>query len=208
MMKLTRRWQQVLATCCILLLSACANFNNHDSSLNQKLSIFTPNAALNEWSISGKVGIRTQQKAASALLNWQQCGDNYHIRMSGPLGAGSIYLYGNQYQATLEAQKETITAANAQQLLAHTGWPIPVDELQYWLRGLPLADKPFTQTADTETPGFVQSDWSLQFSKTLTANRHDSSYTLPAKAIAEGNNMKVTLLLRSWDLTPNCEYRQ
>jgi outer membrane lipoprotein LolB len=206
MMISIQRCQHTLIACGLLLLSGCAGFSaNTTPTTNQELSVFSPNIRLNQWKITGKMGIRSDQQASSALINWHQCNDRYHIRISGPLGTGAAYLYGDDSMATLETPTEKLTAANAQQLLAQTGWPIPVHELSFWLRGLALPDQPATPLTEIDVPGFKQSGWSLQFNKTLTANHGDKAYTLPAKAIAESNNIKVTLLLRSWDLNPSCE---
>jgi outer membrane lipoprotein LolB len=159
------------------------------------------NKQIEHWHLRGKIGLRQKNKAHSAYLNWQQCGDYYDIRLSGPFGQGAARLYGNKQRATLLRSDQTrLSASSPEQLLAQElGWSIPVSQLLYWIRGIPEPNNAFTPSA-THT-GFKQSDWQVSYPTLSTVDR----FSLPTKAIAKQSNLTVTLILKHWDLNPECE---
>ena len=59
-------------------------------------------AELDNWKITGKLAIRTPQKAQSINLIWQQQGINYTVKLNGPMGFGAATIDGNQQQATIK----------------------------------------------------------------------------------------------------------
>lgn len=185
-----------LAALLVLLQASCSTLTTQPSSSS---SLFQPNETLRTWQISGKIGIKTAQGADSAYLNWLQCDAYFDVRLNGPLGSGSARLTGNSEQVGLYVSgKQPIYAADAEQLLwEQFGWSLPVYQLRYWITGLPSPEHTYQPGAT----GFTQRDWALDFP------RHTflSPYYLPAKATAHHRDIAVTLILRDWQLNPDCE---
>ncbi|MEE8057142.1 MAG: lipoprotein insertase outer membrane protein LolB [Pseudomonadales bacterium] len=183
-----------IAATILLLLSACSGLQTRPPGTED----FTNNGDLHYWSLRGKIGIRDDHSATSAYLNWQQCGDYYNIRLSGPLGQGAAHLYGDKTRVTLQSSdNRPITASTPEQLLVQQlGWEIPVSRLLYWIRGIP--DPNLSYTPDDQ--GFQQSGWQLSYPKRMSIDQ----YTLPSKAIAKHPQLKLTLILKHWNLQPNC----
>lgn len=155
------------------------------------------NAAITTWQLSGKLGLRSEGQAHSGYLNWQQCGDKYRIRVSGPLGQGAASLTGNSHQATLRSRNTEISANNPERLLKQQlGWSIPVTELLYWVRGIP-APKQNYQLIDTQ---LLQAGWQLNYQRWQQVDQ----YQLPAKMTATHPRAKVTLIIKDWQLDSDC----
>jgi outer membrane lipoprotein LolB len=197
-----------LALVLMLLQTACGFLNTKKTAI---VTEFTSNNTIQQWLLKGKIGIRSQQQAHSTYLNWQQCGNHYDIRLSGPLGQTKAHLYGvsqRMLSQKLESHKpvahlsqqhtQPITASNPDQLLfQQLGWNIPVTQLFYWIRGIPTPDHTYHPYDD----GFQQSGWQLSYPKSTTTNL----YTLPAKVIAKHPQLQVTFILKTWDLNPDCQ---
>ncbi|MFT5578902.1 MAG: outer membrane lipoprotein LolB [Paraglaciecola psychrophila] len=184
-----------------VLVAGCSSF--HQTLDNSTLADFRNNTTLQHWKIQGRVGIRDRSPggtSGSASLNWQQCGEHFDIRLSGPLGAGAAHLYGNAVQTTLKRSGEqAVVTENPEQMLADIGWPLPVSALFDWVRGLPNPDQRYH--IDPLHTGFVQAGWDLQFAKTFAVDQ----FIVPARAVLKKDQLQLTLLLKKWDLQSHCE---
>ncbi|MBL4827857.1 MAG: outer membrane lipoprotein LolB [Spongiibacteraceae bacterium] len=182
----------------MLLLQACSLLAPAPKT---PLTEMKENSQIKQWQLKGKIGLRQNSQAHSAYLNWQQCGDHFDIRLSGPFGQGAAHIVGDSQGVTLtRADQTSMHAQTAQQLLSQElGWSIPVLQLVYWIRGLPEPSKPFVESI--EETGFSQSTWQVSYPRLRVVENH----TLPAKAIATQPSLKVTLILKSWNLHPACE---
>jgi outer membrane lipoprotein LolB len=168
------------------------------------------NAQIQHWQISGKIGLRDGSSGHSGYLNWQQCGNQFDIRLSGPLGQGTAHLYGDSRQAKLVTNDQQLFQARsaAELLEQQLGWSLPVEQLFYWLRGIPSPDYPYQsyshqtkQQAASTGLGFEQNHWQLSFLKFAEVD----GYQLPSKIIAQKTPYKVTLVISQWQLPTNCE---
>lgn len=196
----SRRVLPLLFCCAIpLLVSGCISFDSR-SSAPASMQQYANNAALVNWQLAGKVGIKADGQANSAYLNWTQCGDQYAIHLSGPLGSRAATLSGRPQWVTLTTPDQTIAAPSPESLLAeHLGWELPVSDLIYWVRGLPAPGSDVDAAPITE-PGFTQNGWVIRYPRAKQVD----NYTLPSKAIAEYPQLKITLLLKEWRLNPDC----
>jgi len=111
----------------VLFLSGCATIQPVSQAQTQN------------WVLQGKIGVKTPEKSGSASLYWQQQGEIYHIRLFGPLGIGAVELNGNPNLVTYTDNQGKIYQANSAEILLkqNTGWQIPVNNLNYWIRALP-----------------------------------------------------------------------
>ncbi len=157
------------------------------------------NASIENWHLKGKIGIRSPGQSDSAYLNWQQCQQLTAIVLSGPLGQGAARLGIGPHHATLEdSDGKSFHADSAEQLLRQQlQMNIPVSELYFWLRGLPAPDGPY-QWEDQQT--LLQAGWHIHFDYFQQVDQRQ----LPAKIIARQDQLTITLILRGWDLNPDC----
>ena len=187
----SNRW--LLATLA-LLLSACTRQVTQPPTPTHPIA----NLALEQWQLSGKLGIRGEDISESAYLNWQQCGDEFSIRLSGPLGNSAAHLSGNSDQVLLETGEGSYRAPSAEQLVyQQLGWQLPVSQLTYWVRGVPAPNIAVVENSQ----GFIQTNWQLRYPK----SRQVGEYLLPTKVIAENPQLKTTLIIKSWQLDAPCE---
>jgi len=159
------------------------------------------------WQVQGKLGIRLPGDSGSLYFNWQQRPENFAIHLSGPLGQGASWIRGGApdsslQQVSLERGKQPPVYADNLEALMHStlGWALPVDELYYWVRGIPAPDLPIEQINHDEAGRLArlqQQGWTLRFERYKTIN----SWPLPGKIIAERDPLKLTFIIKNWKLS-------
>jgi outer membrane lipoprotein LolB len=133
-------------------------------------------------------------------VNWQQSRDQYALRLSGPLGIGTVLIDGNDAGVEIRNKEGVFQASSPEQLLLEmTGWQIPISALRYWARGLAAPD--LAVDRQTVQQGRLQSlsqgGWDI----------HYQDYTLvqglwlPAKMLMSRPETRLTLLYKNWHLT-------
>jgi len=158
------------------------------------------------WQLSGKIGLRAPQLAESAYLNWRQCGDNFNVRISGPLGQTVARIDGRGAQLTLqfEGRAPMTTSEPEIAMQQQLGWSLPIRALRYWVRAeaAPGGDAQFSgpqQQPDT----LQQQGWQVAY---LGYHQNDAT-ALPAKLRLSrindpsGNNLQATLIINEWLLS-------
>lgn len=159
------------------------------------------------WDIKAKLGIRNTLKngnSGSVFLDWQQRGDEYRIRVSGPLGQGGANITGNHHQITIKpAGKAPLTSNKPEQLIRDTfGWDFPLRDLSYWIRGLASPYRSNTQLAyakDDTLSSLKQSVWSMTYERYQPAQE----WLMPAVLRTEKDGLSLKLVIRQWQLNPS-----
>lgn len=155
------------------------------------------------WRIQGKLGIQTDTDSGSVAIDWQQQHDRYNIRVNAPFGQGSAHITGDLQWMTIRqtGRQSAISAApgqRLQQFLQDTlGWPLPIDDLRYWVRGMPNHNKVVDRPVYSEQGlliMFQQADWSI------SVNRHRlmGRWLLPRRINIRRDEVKLTLAIREW----------
>ncbi|MFB2538495.1 MULTISPECIES: lipoprotein insertase outer membrane protein LolB [unclassified Acinetobacter] len=149
-----------------------------------------------QFQISGKIGVRTPQQTGSAFYAWNQLGEQFAIEITGALGIGQTSIQGQTGQVSLTNSKTgTIYADTPEELLQKaTGWQAPISQLRWWIDGK-------TATADAvktlDTQGRLQQvkefGWTADFS-------YDGEQKLPNRLIiiddAQQNRIILTIQTR------------
>lgn len=160
--------------------------------------------AIKDWQFSGKLGIKAPGESASASIQWQQADANYSIQLHGPLGQKSLTIEGNSNSVTLkEKGKAPLTARNAETLLKRTtGWNLPLQQLDYWIRGLPAPSSKI-QSLQLNERGLIkhlqQKDWQIDYANYKSFGDQQSLY-LPQKLVAHHQDLRLTLIIRTWKI--------
>jgi len=107
-------------------------------------------APVSSWDLRGRLAVRTDSRGGQAALSWQRTSDHQSIRLNGPFGSGAVRVTQGPGGARLEdAENRVYEASTAEQLVTlYTGWQLPLANLDWWLRGLPVPDRPGTRELD------------------------------------------------------------
>ena len=190
---------RVLISCLVLtaaLLGGCLSSSPKTVIWNQHKTSIT---SLNHWRIRSKLGYVTPTSKGSAWLDWEQIGEYGKAHISGPFGAGAAQVSSSASGAMLrQAGKTDLHAASAAELTHHLfGWQLPVEQLRYWVRGLPSPEM-HTRSITTNPQGLLshleQEGWVLSF----TGYRNTAVGPLPGKIEASSGNLQIRLLIKEW----------
>ena len=148
------------------------------------------------WELSGKVGIRTQESTQSASLAWLQKQQHYQIDIHGPWGQGGASITGQPGDITVNASGgKQFKGANPELILYNAlGWELPINDIYWWIRGLPSPEAPFTHSLENNRlKSLQQRGWNIQYIRYNTRTP-----ALPSKIHLIRNELKITVIVNSW----------
>lgn len=155
-------------------------------------------ATVSSWQIRGAMAAKSKTKGWSATMNWQQSGpSSYQIRLMGPLGGGAVLISRKGSNITIQDGPKKTTSTNANELLQkETGITLPVDNLYYWIRGLPAPGGVQSEHHDqfNHLAQLKQSGYTIDFTKYTSVKGID----LPSMIRLEGNGVMVKVVIKSW----------
>lgn len=189
----------------VLLLSSCAGFDQSPSTAAPPVSPkeLKQVSELKQWTLIGKVGIRTSDEASSAIINWSQQQNHFDIFLSGPLGQGSTRIQGRDGNVSMYRNGEDpLWAESPEELLYKSlGWQLPISELKYWIRGIAAPGSPVTHQLwhdNGTTQALQQQGWHIEYSR----YQRQQQLPLPSRLIITRDSIKLTFIIKKWQLTP------
>lgn len=193
---LKNRWRTAALSALLVTLAGCENFSSKQTS-SQPLPEHLQD--LQSWEIRGKLGVKTDQDRASTSVKWQQQAANeYQINLVGPLGQGAVEIIGQPQSVSVSIKGETYTSSSARSLLSEQlGWDLPVEQFQYWVKGVPSPNKTIdaiSYSADGNIDSLSQDGWLI----TYDSFEDFEHWRLPSKLTASFNSLKLTLIIRDW----------
>lgn len=189
----------ILSVC---FLTACAPPRPaEEQPINKVIPLETrkaETATVSSWEIHGAMAAKNKAKGWSATMNWAQQGANsYQIRLMGPLGGGTVLISKKGSTVTFQDGPKTSTSTNADELLLkQTGIRLPVNNLYYWVRGLPAPGGIQSEQHDkyNHLVQLKQSGYTIDFTKYTSVKGID----LPSMIRLEGNGVMVKVVIKSW----------
>lgn len=170
-----------------------ANFNQN--KVQQQLE------KLEKWQVKGVIGIIYNNKADSANYVYSQDGDKFSIKLYGPLGVGSVEIYGDSDQVTLENSKgQKAQAKDAKTLmLEQLGWYVPMEGLKYWIKAIavPNAKKDTQFNQNNLVEKLSQSGWDITYKGYELV---DDRYPLPSRIRMKRDKLILKIVIKSWQV--------
>lgn len=158
------------------------------------------------WQLSGKLAVKQPSDSGSALINqWSQYGEFYDLILSSAfLGMGRTQLTGSPgfIELTL-ADGERYQSSDPEELVeAATGWRLPIDQLAWWIKGLPAPEGDFRLLFDSEGElvAIRQSGWHIQYDRWFSADT--ALPLLPARITATKDEKRVRVAISNWQVLP------
>ena len=154
--------------------------------------------AITQWGLTGKISLDDGDQGGSGKLRWDVNADQSEMGFRGAMGRGAWNLKMGPEGASLKMADGTEqTATDVRDLIwEQVGWPVPLDALQWWARGLAA---PGGSENEKFGPGGLltslrQFGWEVQFS------RYDSvaGIELPVRLKATRDNYRVKLAISRW----------
>ncbi len=195
-----------------LLLTGCAELpvlfgpdnkaDQHDADVHRAWQEHQSQLAqLQVWTLTGKVGIQTEQESWNAAIRWRQTGTDYEIRLIAPFGQGTYELQGNDSKFSMRTPDNQVIQAHSPEALMQKTlrWSAPVRGLTYWVRGIPQPDTTISGLRLDEQSLLLdmqQSDWRISVLRYLQT----SAGPLPGKLFIQNDHYKIRLVIAKWDI--------
>ncbi|MCB1689295.1 MAG: outer membrane lipoprotein LolB [Halioglobus sp.] len=188
----------------LALIAGCAGLAEREPSSPGWKQHRAQLAALQDWTASGKLALRTVDASESASIVWQQAGQHTRLQLSGPLGMGATTIDSDGQILDIRQgdERTTLDISTPDAILLNTGWDLPLSALIHWLKGLPSPDWDIQQIAVNPETELLQSlqqgDWEVQFQK---YGQFDA-YILPTRLQIQRGSTRVKLVLSRWQMPP------
>lgn len=200
--RIATRTQQLVTAVLLVAVTACSSQKPQPSQPPAQSAQPQSADALQRWEATGKLGVRSPKENGSANLTWQQASGNYRIHLSGPLGAGATVISGSPAGVSLQSGSEPAVFASSPAQLTEQimGWPLPVSEMFYWVRGLPAPGAVAGEQKNSQglLQSLQQAGWQLSFG----GYQNVGPYQLPTRIKAATNQaagpVSVTVVIKDW----------
>jgi outer membrane lipoprotein LolB len=185
----------------VFTLNACTGVAVKDPGLAGQAAYQARTGKLTEitqWGLAGKISLDDGDQGGSGKLQWDVSPGFSEMGFRGAMGRGAWQLQMGPEGALLRMADGTEqTAADVSDLIReHIGWPVPLNALQWWARG--LAAPGVTESEQFGPEGLLTSleqfGWNVDFS------RYDSigDIDLPVRLKATRDNYRVKLAVSRW----------
>lgn len=182
-----------------VFLTGCASMGNTPTLSSWPLQQQRAQA-LQTWTLKGQVGIHTQTQGSSFSVLWQQLPRQSTLHFFGPLGLGNALLEQTPQNLTLSIGNKRFTAQNPETLLQEQlGWPLPVTNLYFWIRGIPAPNAQASWQIDAQRQVLLslsQQGWYIQYLHYQTVK----GLLLPDKIYLARDNLQAKIIIRQWTL--------
>jgi len=195
---------RLVALGALALLAGCAEFAprsgdatpTRDAAWAARVARLTP---LNTFALNGRIAIQREGEGGQARVQWSQADERFDLRLSAPLGQGAYALTGSGDQVSLVTPDgQGYSAPDLDTLMAtHLRWSLPVAGARYWVRGLPVPDRPVTQLnldAQGRLLDLAQDGWRIS----VLEYEND----LPRKLFLLGKNLQLRIVIAAWTAQP------
>lgn len=155
-------------------------------------------AAIQQFSLRGKIGVQADGKGFSGQIAWQHQTDRDVLTLYSPLGSQVALIEKSGGKVTLTDSKgNTLTEDNLQTLTEKTlGWALPLDGLTDWALGRPSTQPIQLQSRDPNgrLTKLKQEDWDIDYQAYLN---HQNT-VLPQRMHLRRVEANVKLVIESW----------
>jgi len=184
------------------LISSCSVVQKQPKQLQQnKIDKKNNEISLRQfvnWKFHGRISIKTPEETSIISIRWQQNEDDIKLRLYGSMGKTYARLVKKDGVATLTVENKSYTNTNARYLLwSVLGWDLPIDEMQYWIKGITHPEKnelKILRDKKGQLISFDYNSWHADFER----YKKYESYQLPTKLILTHPKLRIRISIQSW----------
>ena len=190
----------------VLTLNACTSVSVKDPDFVNKEIYEDRTSQLNAtgvWGLVGKISLDDGDDGGSGRLQWSVEPGHSELDFHGAMGRGAWHLQIGQDGVLLKMADGTEQAADDVNDLIQDrmGWPIPLDALQWWVRGLVAPGVIENETYGSEglLTSLRQFGWDVDFKRYASVD----GVELPVRLNATNDNYRVKLAISRWRMNVN-----
>lgn len=150
------------------------------------------------WSLQGRVATG-QLLGWTGNLSWRQQGEDFDVRLSGPLGAGGFRAKGSLDDVVvIQTKDERFVTTEPDILVERTlGWTFPLEPLRFWARGLPAPGGYDRISVDAQGRmiSLEQNGWALSFPDYIEP---ENAPAVPRRIVLDNGETRIRLVVDRW----------
>jgi outer membrane lipoprotein LolB len=155
--------------------------------------------ARDKFELKGRVAVATGNDGFNARLRWTQDGKQTHMSLDGPLGAGGVQVASDGSAVSIvtsRGDRLNNDAARAE-LANRLGFDPPIDNLRYWVLGVPEPGHPAQETLDSQQrlATLEQDGWQILYTDYMSVGGE----WLPSKLTLQRQGIRVRLVVDGWN---------
>jgi outer membrane lipoprotein LolB len=149
---------------------------------------------LKAWQLDGRAAVAVGTQGWQATLNWRQHGDSSEVHLSGPFGVGALVL--ERTPAGISLNGAPPSDAVLAQLQERLGFDLPLDQLRFWLLGVPDPAAPFDLKRNGQDRALqvTQAEWRIDYDRYMPVDGD----LLPAHLVLSREGVRVRIVIDHW----------
>src|SRR6202051_161361 len=149
---------------------------------------------LDFWQLDGRAAVAEREQGWQASLNWRQRGDAAGVHLSGPLGVGALVLRRTPDGLSLDDAPPSDAVLT--QLQDRLGFELPIDQLRFWLLGVPDPSTVFEVTRNEQDRALrlTQSGWTVDYDRYVPVDGD----VLPGHLVMSREGVRVRIAVDRW----------
>jgi len=197
----------VAATVALVLVSACATPVRYSTpaQLESRWQVHQASIEpIREWELRGRLALRMDSRGGQAAIHWLRTASGDSLGLNGPIGSGSVRISRDEQGAHLldSANREMHAATIEELLYLYSGWRLPMANLDWWIRGLPVPDRAVERKLDEagRIEFLVQDRWRIAYERYAHTNGMDlpQRVTLTRDGPDDGPGIEARLVIDRW----------
>ena len=158
-----------------------------------------------QWNLYARGALRLEGEAHNIGIRWQRYADGrFTMLLEAPFGQGVLRISATargQYLLRLPDGRLFENSSAEALLLDVAGWSLPIDGLDYWVRGLPHPDSVHSLRLDStgRAQSIRQDSWDITY---LNYFSKENGPPLPRRLTLTNDKLMLKLVIERWQQAP------
>ena len=192
----------------LLAVSACSRYGElADDPASEALWAEQRTVAteVTQWNLYARGALRLEGEAYNIGIRWQRHADGrFMMLLEAPFGQGVLRISSNapgQYLLRLPDGQLFKNSSAEALLLDVAGWSLPIDGLDYWVRGLPHPDSVHSLRLNSagRAQSIRQDNWDIAY---LDYFGEANELPLPRRFSLTNDKLRLKLVIERWQQVP------
>jgi outer membrane lipoprotein LolB len=184
----------------VVMLASCRTVPVQSPATSQVWEVRRPQLqARDRFQLKGRVAVATGSDGFNARLRWTQDGKQTHMSLDGPLGAGGVQVTSDGSAVSIVTSRgdHLDNDAAKTELANRLGFDPPIDNLRYWVLGVPEPNHPAQESLDPQQrlATLAQDGWQIQYTDYVSVGGE----WLPSKLTLQRQGVRVRLVVDGWN---------
>jgi outer membrane lipoprotein LolB len=183
----------LLLACCTAL-GACVTTRLPAPSMTWERRVSDLQQA-SSWQLDGRAAVALGTQGWQATLNWRQTDVFAEVHLSGPFGIGAMVI--RQGPDGLSLNGAPPSDAVLSQLQERLGFELPLDNLHYWLLGVPnpVAAFDLSRNEQNRAQKLSQGGWNIVYER----YQPEGGDLLPVRLVLTRDEVRVRIAIDRWE---------